>query len=58
VRRGLEPMRYTLRTAPALLSKSVAWKDYCDGERRLTEALKRLTAGGRAASPRAPRNEG
>jgi bifunctional non-homologous end joining protein LigD len=57
VRRGLEPMRYTLRTAPALLSKSDAWKDYCDGERRLIETLKRLTAGGRATSPRARRNE-
>jgi bifunctional non-homologous end joining protein LigD len=58
VRRGLEPMRYTLPTVPGLLSKSTAWKDYCEGERRLLEALKRLTAGGRAASPRAPRNAG
>jgi bifunctional non-homologous end joining protein LigD len=58
VRRGLEPLRYTLRTVPALLSKSAAWRDYCEGERRLGEALKRLRAGGRAASSPAPRTEG
>src|SRR5215469_9385791 len=49
VKRGLEPMRYTLWTVPALLSESAAWKDYCEGERRLLEALKRLKAGGQAA---------
>jgi len=49
VRRGLDPLRYTVRTVPALLAKSTAWKDYCEGERRLVEALKRLTAGSRAA---------
>ena len=52
VRRGLEPMRFTVRTTPALLSKSTAWKDYCAGERRLLEALRRLTAGDKAASQR------
>jgi len=46
LRRGLEPVRYTLRTVPALLSKSTAWKDYCEGERPLHQALKRLSAGG------------
>jgi bifunctional non-homologous end joining protein LigD len=56
VRRGLEPLRYTLRTVPALLSKSAAWRDYCEGERRLMEAHKRLRAGGRA--PRVPRAAG
>ena len=50
VKRGLEPMRYTLWTVPGLLSKSWAWKDYCEGERRLLEVLKRLKAGGQAAS--------
>ena len=56
VRKGLEPLRYTLRTVPALLSKSAAWRDYCEGERRLMEAHKRLRAGGRA--PRVPRAAG
>jgi bifunctional non-homologous end joining protein LigD len=58
VRRGLEPLRYTVRSVPALLSKSAAWRDYCEGERRLVEALKRLSAGGRATSSRVPRTEG
>src|SRR5262249_41496751 len=57
VKRGLEPMRYTLRTVPALLSKSAAWKDYCEGERRLLESLKRLKAGGQAASRETPHYE-
>ena len=42
VRRGLEPLRYTLKTAPALLAKSTAWKDYREGERPLVDAFKRL----------------
>jgi len=45
VRRGLEPLRYSLKTAAALLAKSTAWRDYSEGERRLGDALKRLTAG-------------
>ena len=52
VKSGLEPMRFSLRTAPALLSRSRAWKDYREGERGPREALKRLTAGGPARSPR------
>ncbi|HVN46623.1 MAG TPA: DNA ligase D, partial [Steroidobacteraceae bacterium] len=33
VRRGLDPRRYTVRTAPALLGRSSAWQDYCECER-------------------------
>jgi bifunctional non-homologous end joining protein LigD len=44
VRKGLDPMRYTLRSAPALLARSSAWKDYCECERPLSKALKRLAA--------------
>jgi len=58
VRRGLEPLRYTLRTVPALLSKSAAWRDYCEGERRLVEAHKRLRAGSRPTPSRARRTAG
>ena len=58
VRKGLEPLRYTLRTVPALLSKSAAWKDYCEGERRLVEAHKRLRAGSRPTPSRARRTAG
>jgi bifunctional non-homologous end joining protein LigD len=39
---GLDPHRYTIRTAPALLGKSKAWKDYCDAERPLRDAMTRL----------------
>jgi bifunctional non-homologous end joining protein LigD len=42
VKPGLDPKRYTLRTAPALLAKTAAWKDYSDGERPLKPAIKRI----------------
>ena len=49
VRIGLDPMRYTLRTVPALLARSRAWKDYCECERPLRNALQRMAARGRTA---------
>ncbi|MGL3606248.1 DNA ligase D [Rhizobium sp. G187] len=42
VKKDLDPKRFTIRTVPALLSKSPAWQDYCDGERSLDQAIKRL----------------
>ncbi|HYD45095.1 MAG TPA: non-homologous end-joining DNA ligase, partial [Phenylobacterium sp.] len=42
VRKGLDPKRYTIRTAPALLKKTEAWADYCEGERKLSAAIKKL----------------
>jgi len=42
VKAGLDPKRFTLRTVPALLKKSAAWKDYCEGQRSLEQAIKRL----------------
>jgi bifunctional non-homologous end joining protein LigD len=42
VKAGLDPRRYTIRTAPGLLSKTSAWRDYCDSERPLDAAIKRL----------------
>jgi bifunctional non-homologous end joining protein LigD len=42
VKSGLDPKRYTVRTAPALLKKSDAWADYCDGERPFLPAAKKL----------------
>jgi bifunctional non-homologous end joining protein LigD len=47
VRDGLDPMRFTVRTVPALLAKSKAWADYCDAERPLESAIRRLVAGKR-----------
>jgi bifunctional non-homologous end joining protein LigD len=43
LRPSLDPHRFTIRTAPALIAKSGAWRDYCDAERPLAPATKRLT---------------
>ena len=42
VKTDLDPKRFTIRTVPALLSKTTAWQDYCDGQRSLEQAIKRL----------------
>jgi bifunctional non-homologous end joining protein LigD len=51
VRKGLDPGRYTLRTAPALLARSKAWREYSRSERPLLAVLKRVV--GRPARVRA-----
>ncbi len=43
VRSGLDPMRFTLRSAPALLAKSKPWASYCDAERSLQKAIRAIT---------------
>ena len=43
LRPGLDPLHFTIRTAPGLIAKSTAWQEYCDAERPLTPAIKRLT---------------
>jgi bifunctional non-homologous end joining protein LigD len=42
VKPGLDPKKYTLRTAPGLLEKTKAWDDYCDAERPLGPAIRKL----------------
>jgi len=42
VKTGLNPKAWTVRTAPALLKKTKAWADYCDAERPLADAIKKL----------------
>jgi bifunctional non-homologous end joining protein LigD len=42
VKKGLDPARYTIRTVPSLVAKLKAWEDYCDSERSLAEAIRRL----------------
>jgi bifunctional non-homologous end joining protein LigD len=42
---GLDPERFTIKTAPALLARSKAWADYCDAERSLEAAIRKLVAG-------------
>jgi len=43
VKADLDPAKYTIRTVPSLLRKSKAWSDYCDGERPLDQAVKKLS---------------
>jgi bifunctional non-homologous end joining protein LigD len=42
VKAGLDPSRYTIRTAPALLAKSKPWEDYCEAVRPLEPAIRKL----------------
>jgi bifunctional non-homologous end joining protein LigD len=42
VKKGLAPARYTIRTVPALIAGLSAWDDYCEGERPLPKAIRRL----------------
>jgi bifunctional non-homologous end joining protein LigD len=43
VKADLDPKLFTVRTAPALLAKTPAWKDYCDALRPLEPAIKKLS---------------
>jgi bifunctional non-homologous end joining protein LigD len=45
VKAGLEPKRFTVRTAPALFEKSSAWKDYDAAAGSLSDAIRKLTGG-------------
>jgi bifunctional non-homologous end joining protein LigD len=42
VKAGLDPTRFTIRTAPALIARSTAWEDYFDAAKPLKAAIKRL----------------
>ena len=42
VRKGLDPMRYTIRTAPAILRREKPWQDYCDAEVPLDAAIRKF----------------
>ncbi|WP_425993981.1 DNA ligase D [Caulobacter sp. DWR1-3-2b1] len=42
VKTGLDPAKYTIRTTPALVKRLKAWEDYCDAERSVLAAIKRL----------------
>ena len=42
VRSDLDPMRYTLRTVPALLAKTKAWADYPSAARSIKTAIAKL----------------
>jgi bifunctional non-homologous end joining protein LigD len=49
VRRGLDPRKFTVRSAPALLARSSAWSDYPDSASPIDEAIRKLT--GRSSRP-------
>ena len=42
VRAGLDPTRYTLRTAADHAGKATEWQDYCDAERPLEDAIRKF----------------
>jgi bifunctional non-homologous end joining protein LigD len=48
VRRGLDPMRFTVRSAPALLEKSKAWNRYEESAKSLAGAIRKITGSPRA----------
>jgi hypothetical protein len=42
VKAGLDPTRYTLRTAANYVEKATEWQDYCDAERPLEDAIRKF----------------
>jgi bifunctional non-homologous end joining protein LigD len=42
VKAGLDPTRFTIRTAPDLIGKSTAWADYAEAAKPLKAAIRRL----------------
>jgi bifunctional non-homologous end joining protein LigD len=49
VKADLDPKRFSVRTAPALIGRSKVWADYDTAARPLQDAIKRLDGGRRAA---------
>jgi bifunctional non-homologous end joining protein LigD len=52
VKAGLDPLRYTMRTVPGLLSKLRAWDDYCEAEVPLEPAIRKFVGNAARATPR------
>jgi bifunctional non-homologous end joining protein LigD len=44
VRAGLDAQRFTIKTASALVARNKPWQDYCDSERPLKVAIRKLVA--------------
>jgi bifunctional non-homologous end joining protein LigD len=45
VRAGLDPSRFTIRTAPVLIARSKAWQGYDDAARPIVKAVELLASG-------------
>jgi bifunctional non-homologous end joining protein LigD len=50
-RAGLDPQKFTIRTARALLDRSAAWEDYAESSRPLLPAVEKLIGGVRRPIP-------
>jgi bifunctional non-homologous end joining protein LigD len=44
VKKGLDPKRFTVRTAPALIARSTAWKDYFKSDQPLFAVFRKVVA--------------
>jgi bifunctional non-homologous end joining protein LigD len=44
VRAGLDPQRFTMKTAGTLLARRRPWQDYCDSEAPLKAAIQKFLA--------------
>ncbi|NWJ27614.1 DNA ligase D [Rhizobium sp. RM] len=49
VKTDLNPKRFTIRNVPSLLAKTIVWQDYCEGQRPLEQAIRRLGKSRRAS---------
>jgi bifunctional non-homologous end joining protein LigD len=58
VKAGLDPTRYTLRTAPSFAGKATDWDGYCDAERPLEDAIRKFVQDDRSmgTAVKKPRN--
>jgi bifunctional non-homologous end joining protein LigD len=54
VRPGLDPSRFTIRTAPALMARSKAWRGYEDAARSVVKAVELLAKGQKAGGAKSP----
>jgi len=55
VRTGLDPAKFTVRTAPALLARNRPWQDYAKAAQSLRAAIARFTRAPAVATSRSPR---
>jgi bifunctional non-homologous end joining protein LigD len=52
LRSGLDPMRFTVRTAPGLLKRDKPWRDYAQAAQSLRAAIGQFTKSGKSGAPR------